>query len=390
MIDTNTFDAAQVRTARIRTSIGFILYGLVQGLWLVQIPLVVDRLNLDNKTFGLVILAAGIGSAIAQPFAGWAVGILGSRRATRFSQPAFFVMIPALVLAPNITLLFVASFGMGLAGGPLNVAINTQATEVENARGRATMPSFHGWFSVGSVTSASVVAALIWLGLGDGTGIVIVALIAIGVSLWTNKGMLPPVHRVTGEKKRGISLPTGAVIGIAIIIFFSNAVEGGTSSFNSLFLATVKGADLSIAGAGFTFYSLAMAAMRFAGGPLVERLGERWVLTLGGTMIAIGFTVAILAPTVWLSAFGFLIVGLGTANSFPVLMGAASRVPGVTPSVGVASVATTALFGFLLGPPVVGFIAQYYGLSVGLAALGMCGAIIVVGANLYKWPRRSR
>lgn len=389
MPQNNVFAPAQIRTARIRTSIGFVLYGLVQGLWLVQIPLVVDRLSLDTKTFGLVVLVAGIGSAIAQPFAGWAVGIFGSRRATRYSQPAFFVMIPLLILAPNVPFLFVASFVLGLVGGPLNVAINTQATEVENARGRATMPSFHGWFSVGSVASASIVALLIWLGLGSGSGIIIVALLAIGFSLWTNKGMLPPMHRVTGEKKRGISLPTGAVIGIAIIIFFSNAVEGGTSNFNSLFLASVKGANLTIAGAGFTFYSLAMATMRFAGGPLVERLGERWVLTLGGIMIAIGFAIAILAPTVWLSAFGFLIVGLGTANSFPVLIGAASRVPGVTPSVGVASVATAALFGFLLGPPIVGFIAQYHGLSVGLAALGVCGIIIVIGTNLYKWPQRG-
>lgn len=387
MIDTNTFDRAQVRTARIRTSIGFVLYGLVQGLWLVQIPLVVNRLDLDNKTFALVILASGVGSAIAQPFAGWAVGILGSRRATRYAQPAFFVMIPTIILAPNLTFLFIASFILGLAGGPLNVAINTQATEVENARGRATMSSFHGWFSIGSVVSASIVALIIWLGLGNGTGIIAVTLIAIGFSLWTNKGMLPPIPGQTITKRGGFSLPTGAVIGIAVLIFFSNAVEGGTSSFNSLFLASVKGADLAIAGAGFTLYSLAMAAMRFAGGPLVERLGERKVLTLGGIMITIGFAVAILAPTVWLSAFGFLIVGLGTANSFPVLMGAASRVPGVVPSVGVASVATAALFGFLSGPPIVGFIAEYTNLSIGLTAMGIFGIFIAVGANLYSWSK---
>lgn len=385
-----TFASAQVRTARIRTSIGFILYGLIQGLWLVQIPVVVARLDLDNQTFSLVVLAAGIGSAIAQPFAGWVVGILGSRRVTRYAQPAFFVMIPTLILAPNLTFLFCASFLTGLTGGPLNVSINTQATEVENARGRATMSAFHGWFSVGSVVSASFVAAIIWLGLGDGSGVIILTLIAIGVSLWTNKGMLPPIHHHTAaKKKRGISLPTGAVLGIAIIIFFSNSVEGGTSSFNSLFLATVKGADPAIAGAGFTFYSLAMAIMRFAGGPLVERLGERKVLTLGGIMIAIGFAVAILAPTIWLSAVGFLIVGLGTANSFPVLMGAASRVPGIVPSVGVASVATAALFGFLLGPPIVGFTAQYFGLSIGLGSLAIGGLVIAIGANLYKWPTRS-
>lgn len=97
----NKFSNAQIHTARVRTSIGFILYGLIQGLWLVQIPTVVERLNMDAKTLSLVVLCSGIGSAVAQPFAGWFVGVLGSPRATRYFQPAFFFMIPVMILAPT-------------------------------------------------------------------------------------------------------------------------------------------------------------------------------------------------------------------------------------------------------------------------------------------------
>lgn len=389
MTTIQAFTAAQIKTARIRTSIGFILYGLMQGLWLVQIPVVVKRLDLDTQTFSLVVLAAGIGSAIAQPFAGWLVGIVGSRRATLFTQPIFFIMIPVLIYAPSIAFIFGASFLMGALGGPLNVSINTQATEIENARSVPTMSAFHGWFSVGSVASASIVWLIYWLGLGDGSGIIFVTLLAMGISVWLCFGMLPKTQTVAPKTtKKRFTMPTGALIGIAALIFFSNMVEGGTANFTSLFLSQVKGADLAIAGAGFTFYNIAMGAMRFAGGSLVQRLGEKRILSIGGVMIVIGFAIAIFSTGIWFSAFGFLIVGLGAANFYPVLMGSASRVPNVSPSVAVASIATAGLFGYLIGSPIVGFVAQYFGLSAGLGVLGLAGVAIFIGANLHKWPHK--
>ncbi|MBL1241418.1 MAG: MFS transporter [OCS116 cluster bacterium] len=380
------FTQMQIRTARIRTSIGFILYGLVQGLWLVQIPTVVTRLNIDSKTLGLVVLTAGLASAIAQPVAGWFVGVLGSRRTTQIVQPTYFIIVPALILAPNLTFLFVASFIMGLVAGPSNVSINTQAAEVENARGITTVPSFHGWFSVGSFASASVVALIIASGFHAGIGITAVIATAAILSIWSCSGMLPQVDVPDKKpKKTSLRLPTGAVLGVALIMVFSNLVEGGTTNFNALFLSEVKGANEVMVGAGFTFYSFAMAAMRFAGGSLIEKFGIRKILTLGGVMVIIGFAIAILATNIWLSAFGFLIVGLGAANSYPVLIGAASRIKGVKPSVGVASVATAGLFGILVGPVLVGFVADLFGLSMGLSVLAVSGLAMAIGANLYNW-----
>lgn len=226
MVAVSRFSAAQIQSARIRTSIGFILFGLVQGLWLVQIPVVVDRLQLDTQTLSLVVLTAGIGSAIAQPLAGWFVGVAGSRNAMRLFQPVFFAIIPVLILAPTLTYLFVAAFAMGLVGGPLNVSINTQATEVENARGRATMSSFHGWFSIGSVASASTVALIFWLGYAGGEGVIMVTMVAIAISIWLSFGLLPARVAIVG-KRPGIRWPAKAVIGLAVLIFFSNAIEGG-------------------------------------------------------------------------------------------------------------------------------------------------------------------
>jgi hypothetical protein len=121
---------------------------------------------------------------------------------------------------------------------------------------------------------------------------------------------------------------------------------------------------------------------------VVARLGEQRVVLFGGVLIAIGMGIVVLSPWAALSPFGFAFVAVGAANTIPVMMGAASRAPGTTPSAGVAATATGALLGFLIGPPIIGFIAHALGLSVALGVLGLAGVVLVIGATLYRWPAR--
>ncbi len=358
------------------------------GLWIVHIPVLVYRLDISPATLGLILLTSSIGAAIAQPLAGWFVARLGSRLATRIFQPLLLLTFPMAILAPNIPLLFFVAFLMGAFGGPLNVAINTQATEVENARGRASMSVFHGWFSVGSLIAAGLGALILRYGFGDGSGAMSIAILMVGVSLWSSTKMLLSDKSTPAARKR-LTLPTGAVLGVAILIFFGNAVEAVANNWSGVFLTEIKGASEAAATQGYAFYTSAMATMRFVGGHIVEKIGERTMLMLGGTMIAAGYLIAVFSPTLTLSAIGFLIIGLGAANTFPILIGVSSRIPGVVPSVGVASVATAALFGFLVGPPIVGFISEQFGLSVGIGIMSVFGAFVAIGAMLYRWPAKS-
>lgn len=358
------------------------------GLWVVHIPSVVARLDIDPKTLGLVLLTGSIGSMLSQPFAGWFVALIGSRKGTLYTQPMFLALVPALILAPSISFLFVASFLMGIIGGPLNVALNTQAAEVENARARPSMSVFHGWFSAGSMTIAALGSLMFSFGYNKGYAASVLALILIGVSIWSNLGLLralPPTE--TG--KRRFSFPTKAVAVVAILLFFGNSIEGAAVSWSGIFLSTVKGASESAAAQGFAFYMFAMAFMRFVGGAIVERVGERKMLVIGGVFIALGFAVAIASPIVLVSAFGFLLVGLGAANTYPILIGVSSRIPGVPPSMGVASVALAGMLGYLSGQPYIGFMSQYFGLSVGLGSMAICGLIVAIGAVMYSFPRRQ-
>jgi hypothetical protein len=128
-----------------------------------------------------------------------------------------------------------------------------------------------------------------------------------------------------------------------------------------------------------------MAASRFAGGPVVERLGTRNVIAGGGVLISLGMLLVLAAPWQQLSVLGFLVIGVGAANISPLLMSQGSRVPGVAPSIGVAAIASGLTSGILLGPPIIGFVAQALTLPVALALVGTFGAIIAASAMTRTW-----
>ena len=184
-------------------------------------------------------------------------------------------------------------------------------------------------------------------------------------------------------------LPSTAILGLTVLTFFANTVEGAVNDWSTLYLSSVRGLTVAAAASGIVIFSSAMAICRLAGGPVVVMLGEKRIVLFGGVLITLGMAVVVLSPWAIVSPLGFALVAIGAANTIPVMMGAAARAPGVAPSTGVAATATGALLGFLIGPPIIGFIAHAMGLGVALGFLSLAGIVIVVGATLYRWQGRA-
>src|SRR5688572_20328951 len=182
-----------------------------------------------------------------------------------------------------------------------------------------------------------------------------------------------------------MTFPGGALVGLAILGLICTAVEGSVGDWSGLYLTEVKLSDPAFAASGYAMFALAMTLSRFAGGPVVERLGDQRVLLYGGLLIAAGMAVVVLAPVPLLSALGYLLVGIGAANASPVLISVASRTPGVAPETAVALVATSISTGLLVGPPIIGFIAQATGLSTAMAIVGSFGLIVTAIAAFRTW-----
>jgi fucose permease len=160
------------------------------------------------------------------------------------------------------------------------------------------------------------------------------------------------------------------------LAFLALMAEGAMGDWAAVFLREYPRAGMDGAAMGFAGFSLAMAAGRFAGDWVRRRWGARILLCAGGLAAAIGMTAALIMPGLVLSVLGFTLFGLGLANMIPILFGAAGRVRGMTPGVGIAAVATTGYAGLLAGPPLIGMTAELVGLRLALVAI-VCGVLAI-------------
>ena len=381
-----------LRSARVAVSYIFFACGMIFGMWFVHIPVVTARLALEPAVLGLALLMVGLGAQAAPPVAALLVQRFGSRLTTRVLAILFCLWMQIAILAPHVIVLFVATVTGGVLAGTLNVAMNTQGAEVEAARGKPTMSSFHGFFSLGGLCSAGLGGLFYTWGLGDGRGALAVGIALAFGSFWFGASLLPDRPRVPTAPNSpgpGFALPGTALLTLCLIGMLCTLVEGSVGDWSALYLIRDKLTTPAIATTGYLMFSLAMTVSRFAGDGVVSRMGARNLIVFGGVLIILGMAIVLVAPWPVVSATGFLVIGLGAANVSPLLIGAASRTPGVPPAVGVATVSTAITAGLLLGPPIVGFVAQASGLTFALGVVGACGIVIGTAAALRKWPSEA-
>lgn len=362
--------------ARARAAIAaeFAILGAGAGIWAVHIPIVQARLAIDPATIGLALLAFSIGGVGTMPITGALAARFGSRPVTAALGIAYPFLPAVTALAPSIPLLFVAAFVFGALMGSLDVAMNTQAAEYEVARGRPVMSSFHAFFSIGALVGSAAAGGLIGLGFRNGAAAVMLSalLLVTGIVAAFNLWPAPPSH------KNGLrfALPSRQLLALGIIAFLAFSAEGAIADWSALYLAKVKNADLATAAYGYVAFSIVMVACRLSGDWAVVRLGPVRTLAAGGIVIAAGVLIAILSPMTLGSSIGFAIVGLGAANAAPVAFSAAARTPGVSPSVGAATVTTMGYAGALVFPALLGFVGNTFGLSASLLIVVAMGLVV--------------
>jgi MFS family permease len=366
--------------ARWAVSTVFFINGAGVGLWAAHIPLVAGRFGLGEDFMGLVLLCLGLGAMAAMPLSGWACSRFGTRTVTRALAFAFAVAIPLPILAPSVLALFAGALAFGASNGALDVAMNAQASEIETARGRSTMASFHGFFSVGGLAGAALGGIIIAAGLGDGRGAAMAAvLIVLLLAAATARLFVTPPSEA--QAAAHFERPHRAALSLGLLAFISMMVEGAVVDWSALLLIEHAGATPAVGAAGYAAFSITMAVCRFAGDSLIGAIGPRRLMVIGGISIAVGLAAAAAFSVPLPAAAGFALVGIGAANVVPVIFAAAGRIPGLPPGAGIAAVATVGYTGFLIGPPVIGWIASIIGLPAAHGLLALAGLLIAAFAR---------
>ena len=378
----STANPRSIDAARWAISTVFLLNGAGIGLWAAHVPTVQARMGIDTGMLSMVLLTVAAGALLAMPLMGGLTGRWGTRRMVLLSGFAFAAMTPLIMGAPSLPLLFIAAFLFGVSNGALDVAMNANASEVESARGLPTMSSFHGFFSLGGLFGAGIGGLLVGQGLGHGQGALMVGVVtAVVLALSAPRVMGFAATHGAGSH---FSLPRGAALGLGLLALLCFAVEGALVDWSALLMEERTGATAASAALGFSAFSIAMAACRFAGDRLIVRFGALRIMVIGGLAMFAGLALAVASTHFVLSAVGFALVGLGAANVVPLLFGAAARIPGMSAGNGVAAVATLGYGGLLLAPPVLGWVAMHSSIMVALGGLSLSGLVIALSARIIR------
>jgi fucose permease len=378
--------AAPLFQARAGVAAVFFLNGLGWGSWVPRIAEIQDRLGASDGQLGLALFMAAVGALLAMPLAGAAAHRHGSRTATAVTAPSFGLSLSGLALAPDLVGLGFALFVVGVASGALDVSMNAQGVAVEKRYWAPIMSSLHGMFSLGAMAGAGTTGLIAALGvplLPHFAGVS--ALIIVAGTL----ACRPMVRAADegGAEGPGFARPSLGLLLPGIVALAALLSEGAMADWSAVYLSTSLGAGTTLAAAAFAAFSLAMAAGRFSGDRLVARLGGDLVVRAGGALAAVGLGLTLAIGNAVVAVVGFGLVGAGLACVFPVVLSSAARAPDLPPSAAIAAVCTVGYFGFLLGPPAIGGLAEVVGLPV---ALGLVVLLCVLIAGLGSRAPRPR
>lgn len=382
-------DEQQLRRARWATRAQFAALGVLSGAWGVHIPSVKSTYALSEATLSLVLLAAASGAVASLFFAGRIVGWLGARGAAMCSAAVMGSMLALALHWPSLTWLLPSMLLFGAAMSLFDVAINTEGSALEAMAGRPVMSNLHGSFSVGGMAGAVLTAFLIranWPPAGQ--LLVIGGAVALWV-LWSARGMLRTHPQSEQDEPQALfAWPRGTLLVLGLLIFAGMSAEGTMYDWCVLYLKQEVGMPQSQAAWGYAAFSAAMAVARFGGDALRMRHGERQLLRAGGGMTALAMALVLLARDPWVSLAGFAIVGAGLALVVPILYNAATRVPGTTRAAAIASVSSIGYSGFMVGPPLIGGLAQTTSLSWALSVVVVAALVLAWGARYVPGPQR--
>lgn len=372
----------------------FAALGLISGVWGVHIPSLKIHYGLGEAALSLVLLTAALGAVLSLLGAGHVIARLGVRRATVLAATLMGAMLALALHWPTLGWMLPSMLLFGAAMSLFDVAINTEGSALESLAGRAVMSNLHGSFSLGGMAGAALGALLLRWQWPAELQLACVGLLIAGTVGLAARGMLeqhPPeaAHAADGtdaaEPARFV-WPRGQLLLLGLLIFAAMSAEGAMYDWSVLYLTQEVLLPQDQAALGYAAFAGAMAVARLVGDRLRDRCTEAWLLRAGSLLAAVAMSLVLLTGLAWVALPGYALIGAGLALSAPILYNASTRVPGTTRAAAIAAVTSVGYSGFLLGPPLIGTLAQGFGLNWALGVVVLASLLLAWGARLL--PRR--
>jgi len=362
----------------------FFFMGICFASWAARIPDIQAKFQLSEGELGTLLLCLPIGSMLGLPIAGWSVHRYGSRSVILICSFAYAFTLPLIGLAPSLWTIAPVLMGFGVLGNIMNISLNTQALGLENQFGKSILASFHGIWSMAGFTGAGVGAGMIFLNFSPAAHYVVVALLSAVMILLSQKFVINDKPAPGEESGLVLRKPDALLLRVGLISFLGMMAEGCMFDWSGVYFKKIVEAEPQYVSLGYVCFMGAMASGRFVTDKASNRFGKVPVLQVSGLLIFLGLLLSVVIPNLFTAAIGFLMVGAGVASIVPVSYGIAGRSKLYSPSVALALVSTISFFGFLVGPPLIGFVAELFDLKVSFALIGINGLGILLITSFSK------
>ncbi|MBA4154005.1 MFS transporter [Flavobacterium sp.] len=380
--------AKQSYLNRMRLAMSFFYFGMgfCFASWASRIPDIKSFLNLSEGELGTILFALPIGQLSAMPFSGKIVTRFGSRKVLLFALPFYAFSLTNIGLAEQPWQLALGLYLFGICGNFSNISINTQGVYTEQIFKKAIMGSFHGSWSLAGFCGALVGLVMMAFQLTPYQHFLIVFAL-VGVIIFINYQNLAKVKVVKSdsfELKPRFGKPDKSLVWLGVIGFCCMASEGIMFDWSGVYFKDIVKAPGALVILGYTSFMVTMASGRFLSDILVRKFGAKKILLISGITISIGLYTAVIFPYLIPSTLAFMMVGFGVSNVIPIVYSTTGRISSIPTGEALTIVTGISFLGFLMGPPIIGHIAELTSLRYSFAFIGMFGVFISVLAYYLK------
>lgn len=369
-----------VKKSLVRTRVAVALFYFGQGVsfasWASRIPDIKHNLNLSDAALGSILLCLPLGQLCTMPVSATLVTKYGSKKVLTIAAPLYVIALTNLGLASAPWHLALALFLFGVIGNMANIAVNTQGVETEKLYNKPINTSFHGAWSIAGFTGALIGLLMINLHVKPYLHFLIVAVLS-----WTNV-YINHEHLVRGKpmatetKRKFFVKPEGSLLQLGIIAFCSMAAEGCMFDWSGVYFKEIVLAPHSLVVLGYASFMVMMATGRFIGDYVISRIGRKRTMQISGILVSSGMALSVFFPYIVTATIGFMMVGAGVATNIPSVYSVAGRNEKVPPGIALAMVSSVSYFGFLMAPPLIGYISALSSLRYSYAVIGCFGLLI--------------
>lgn len=368
---------------RIAVSIFFFISGFTFSTWASRIPEIQSGLKLNDAELGSILILLPAGVIITMPFAAILLTKFTSRKTMLIASLLYVLLLNLLGLSNNVWEIGSILFLFGAARNLFNISINTQAVGVQNEIEKPILSSFHGVWSIAGLAGAAVASMLISLDIKLITHFNVVSLVSLVFIIPTYQFTFKD-KALTNTSQKGILFPDHALMKLGFIAFFGMVCEATMSEWGVIYFIKVVHAPKSYVTLGYIAYLTSMTLGRIVGDRLTRKYGPTIHLKIAALLVFIGVGVVLIFPNLITSTIGYFIVGFGLSCIMPLVFSLASKNSLLPPGPAITSISTVGYLGFLIGPPLIGYISFSINIKVAFILILLSAIAIYLLSSKVK------